>query len=140
MTVNPLTGWRIIAIDDSALIQRLVAEILAGFGAHDVFVTAIVDEAFARITTRRPDVVLCDWEMEPVDGLSFLRRVRKHTNASVADTPFIMLTAHSATESVRAAVREGANSYIIKPFAPATLLSHILKVKREPAKATWSVS
>jgi CheY-like chemotaxis protein len=122
---SPLT---ILVIDDSLFMQRLLAEMLASFGVGKVMTAASADEAFKRMDARIPDVIFCDWQMYPIDGLSLLRRLREQTQSRLAYVPFVMVTGHNANEDVTLALGEGANSYIVKPFSSETLMNHLIKV------------
>ena len=86
------------------------------------------EAAFRQIDIARPDLIICDWEMHPVDGLAILRTLRQNSPAKHPRIPFIMLTGHNGSEDVAAAVGEGADSYIVKPFTAETVMSHLLKV------------
>lgn len=115
-----------LLIDDNQFIRRLLLEILRSWGAGSVRMVESPDEAWTEMKVRRPDIIFCDWMMSPVDGLSFLRTLRQtpgHQNIQV-----IMLTGHASVDHVSTALGEGANSYIVKPFSPTTLMEHVLKV------------
>lgn len=99
---------------------------LISFGVGKVFQAESADQAFARMAVSRPDLIICDWQMHPVDGLAVLRKLRLQSAGS--RTPFIMLTGHNSNDDVATAIGEGADSYIVKPFSSATLMSHLLKV------------
>ena len=118
----------ILVIDDSPFMRRLLLEMLHSFGAGRVVCASGADEAFAEIGRDPPDLIVCDWEMYPEDGLSVLRRLRQHSGAHSFRIPFIMLTGHNGTEDVTTALGEGADSYIVKPFTSETLMNHLLKV------------
>ena len=75
-----------------------------------------------------PDLIICDWQMYPVDGLSVLRKLRLDTTSRLSRIPFIMLTGHNGADDVSTAMGEGADSYIVKPFSAGTLMNHLLKV------------
>ena len=122
---SPLT---VMVVDDSPFMQRLMAEMLASFGVGKVMTAAGADEAFQRMETRAPDVIFCDWQMYPVDGLAMLRRLRGMTQTGLAYIPFVMVTGHNANEDVTLALGEGADSYIVKPFSSETLMNHLIKV------------
>ena len=122
---SPLT---IMVIDDSPFMQRLMAEMLLSFGVGKVLTAAGAEEAFQRMETRSPDVIFCDWQMYPVDGLAMLRRLRQMTQTGLAYIPFVMVTGHNANEDVTLALGEGADSYIVKPFSCETLMNHLIKV------------
>ena len=71
----------------------------------------------------RPDVIVTDYMMPKMDGLSMLRELRK--NKTTADTPVIMLTAKSRVEDRSEAREAGADIYLSKPFSPKELRSAI---------------
>jgi CheY-like chemotaxis protein len=145
---SPLT---ILVIDDSPFMLRLLAEMLAGFGVGKVLTAATAEEAFERMQLRAPDVIFCDWQMYPTDGLAVLRRLRQQNESQLAYVPFVMVTGHNANEDVTLALGEGADSYVVKPFSSETLMNHLIKVivgdkshlaERGPpndAKEMWAV-
>ena len=122
---SPLT---ILVIDDSPYMLRLMAEMLGSFGVGKVWVAASAEEAFSRMQAGAPDVIFCDWQMHPTDGLAILRRLRQHNQSQLACIPFVMVTGHNANEDVTLALGEGADSYIVKPFSCETLMNHLIKV------------
>ncbi len=118
----------ILVIDDSEFVRRLLKEVLMSFGASKVFLAESAAQAFARIEIQCPDLIICDWQMYPVDGLTILRKIRLDASSRVSRVPFIMLTGHNNADDVSTAMGEGADSYIVKPFSAGTLMSHLLKV------------
>ena len=118
----------ILVIDDSDFVRRLVLEMLSGFGVGKILLAESANEAFARMDVARPDLIICDWQMHPVDGLAVLRKLRLQPSQDYPRIPFIMLTGHNSTDDVTTAIGEGADSYIVKPFSSATLMTHLLKV------------
>ena len=118
----------ILVIDDSEFVRRLVLEMLSGFGVGKILLAESAQEAFARMEVARPDLIICDWRMHPVDGLAVLRKLRLQPSEDYPRIPFIMLTGHNSTDDVTTAIGEGADSYIVKPFSSATLMTHLLKV------------
>ena len=122
---SPLT---ILVIDDSPFMLRLLAEMLGGFGVGKVLTAATAEEAFERMQLRSPDVIFCDWQMYPTDGLAVLRRLRQQSESHLAYVPFVMVTGHNANEDVTLALGEGADSYVVKPFSSETLMNHLIKV------------
>lgn len=118
----------ILVVDDSPYVRRLVQEILLSFGIGKVFLAESAEQAFLRLEMHSPDIIICDWQMHPVDGLAILRKLRLDNSSRYSRTPFIMLTGHAGNDDVAAAIGEGADSYIVKPFSAGTLMSHLLKV------------
>ena len=68
-------------------------------------------------------LVISDWNMEPMTGFDLLQEMR--SDPSLAEIPFIMVTAESKTENVIAAKKAGVSNYIVKPFNAQTLKSKI---------------
>jgi CheY-like chemotaxis protein len=118
----------ILVIDDSQFVRRLLQEMLLSFGVGKIFLAETAEEAFMRMKLTVPDLIICDWQMHPVDGLAVLRKLRLQSPGNSNRIPFIMLTGNSANDDVTTAIGEGADSYIVKPFSAATLMSHLLKV------------
>lgn len=134
----------ILVVDDSDFVRRLLKEVLTSFGATKIFLAESAEQAFARIEIECPDLIICDWQMHPVDGLSILRKLRLDTSSRLSRVPFIMLTGHNGADDVSTAIGEGADSYIVKPFSAATLMSHLLKViiaddEKVDGREAWAV-
>jgi two-component system chemotaxis response regulator CheY len=75
-------------------------------------------------------VILLDWNMPDVDGLTILKKIK--TNESLKDTSVIMVTAERNSEQVVEAAHSGVNGYVVKPFSSneiKTKLETTLKVK-----------
>ncbi len=134
----------ILVVDDSQFVRRLIQEILLSFGVVKVFLTESAEQAFTSLDMHCPDLIICDWQMHPVDGLAILRKIRLDNSSRYSRTPFIMLTGHAGSDDVATAIGEGADSYIVKPFSAATLMSHLLKVivsekDVEDEREAWAV-
>ena len=105
---------RALVVDDSAVARRIVGRIVAGLG-FEVIEAADGEEALACL--RRYDDVglaLVDWNMEPMDGIAFVRAVRAepgHRNLRL-----MMVTAQTGPEAIAQALEVGADEYLMKPF------------------------
>lgn len=114
-----------LVIDDNHFIRRLMREILLAFGARSVREANRAEDGLDAVAQDPPDIILCDWMMRPMDGLEFLRTLRSGPWSSI---PVIMVTGHATADHVAAALGDGADSYVVKPFRAMTLLEHIAKV------------
>ncbi len=117
---------RILIVDDYATMLRILRNLLKQLGFEDVHDASDGEAALKQIANNTYDLIISDWNMEPMTGIELLRAVR--SNSDTADTKFIMITAESATENVIAAKRAGVNNYIIKPFTSEILLGKIQTV------------
>lgn len=116
----------VLIVDDNVFIRRLLKEVLVSMGCRRVREADGAFEALECVRRRPPDLVFCDWMMSPVDGLALLKKLR--AERFMSGVPIIMVSGHSTQEQVAMALGEGADSYIVKPFRPSTLIDHILKV------------
>ena len=71
-------------------------------------------EALAWCRAAMPDAILLDWNMPVMNGLEFLRQLRKELGG---DHPKVVFcTVESSVDQIRAALDAGAAEYIMKPF------------------------
>ncbi len=113
--VQPLGGTPavVVAIDDDAVILRVIAKVLASAGM--VCHTATTGEAGLRlIRETRPDLVLLDVVLVGEDGFTICREIRR--TWSPEELPVVMVTGLEDLASIQAAYRAGANDFLAKPL------------------------
>src|SRR5205085_2246700 len=104
---------RVLIVDDSVVIRRLVSHALGEDDAIEVVGSAADGAiALAKIPTLNPDVITLDIEMPEMDGLTFLKRVRKEY-PRIRVIMFSTLTTRGATATIDALVL-GADDYVAK--------------------------
>jgi two-component system chemotaxis response regulator CheB len=108
------TKIRVLIVDDSAVVRRVLAEILSADPALDVVGTAangkLALEAVARL---QPDVVTLDVEMPEMDGIETVKHLRK-THSRLPIIMFSAFTERGSSAAVRA-LANGASDYVFKP-------------------------
>jgi len=105
---------RVLVVDDSVVVRRLVASILAEEEAIEVVGTAPNGRiALDKVDQLRPDIVVLDIEMPEMDGLTALARMREHY-PQVKVIMFSVLTERGAGATLDA-LRLGAADYVTKP-------------------------
>src|SRR6516164_4524841 len=126
-------GIRILVIEDETAIADFVVRGLREEG-FTVECAADGDSAWHALQTGPWDLVLLDWWLPGVDGLTLLRRFRQ-TNRS---TPVLFLTARDAVSDRVRGLDSGADDYLCKPFAFAELLARVraLVRRREQGSGT----
>ena len=120
----------ILVVEDEPVTQELIAANLERAG-HRVTRAASVPEAAAAMREVLPDLVLLDWILPDVTGVSFARRLR--TDQRTRDIPIIMLTGRSQETDKVTGLEAGADDYITKPFSPRELLARVKAVIRRRA-------
>ncbi len=116
----------VLIVDDYKTMLRIIRNLLKQIDFENVEEASDGGEAFTKLQTGNFDLVISDWNMEPVTGLQLLQMVR--ADAKLRTIPFIMVTAESKTENVIAARQAGVSNYIVKPFSAETLRVKIAKV------------
>ena len=109
----------VLVVDDFKMTIRIVHNLLRQIGFSDLDEAANGAEALGKLRSKSYDLIISDWNMEPMTGIELLRAVR--ADRTLAQTPFIMITAESKTENVIAAKQAGANNFIVKPFSAEKL-------------------
>jgi two-component system chemotaxis response regulator CheY len=117
MTAN--ATMPILVVDDYKTTIKIVHGLLRQLGFDNLDEAANGEEAMRKLRQKPYQLVISDWNMEPMTGFELLKSVR--ADASLRAMPFIMITAESKTENVVAAKQAGANNYIVKPFNAQTL-------------------
>jgi DNA-binding NtrC family response regulator len=107
---------RVLVIDDEELMREYVEEALIRAG-HEVTAVSGGREGLDLLHEKGFDVVVTDLKMTPMDGLEVVRRVREEQ----IDTRCIVMTAYGTIETAVAALKNGAEDYILKPFTPDVL-------------------
>ena len=111
---------RIMLVDDSVTMRRIQKTQLAGLGIDDIVEAENGQTALTQLKDNMPiDIILLDWNMPIMDGLTFLKTVRK--NPDYKSVKIFMCTSESEKRKVIEAMREGADNYIVKPFNPDAL-------------------
>ena len=113
----------ILVVDDSSTMFRITREMLRKIGFDDVDEANGGNTALAKMRTKRYDLVISDWNMEPMTGYDLLKQVR--ADPLLGQIPFIMVTGSAHVENVMAAKKAGVNNFIVKPFDALTMKKKI---------------
>ena len=102
-----------LVVDDSRVIRKVAGRIVEELG-FEVLEAADGAEALALCRAALPDAVLLDWNMPAMNGLDFLRALRREPGG---DEPVVVFcTVENEPERIAEALDAGADEYIMKPF------------------------
>jgi two-component system chemotaxis response regulator CheY len=121
-----------LVVDDSRVVRKAARRIVETLGFT---VREAEDGAQALVACREamPKVVLLDWNMPVMDGISFLRAARAEFGP---DRPVVVLcTTEAAVERIVEALEAGAQEYIMKPFDAALLQDKFVQAGLLPDRA-----
>ena len=116
----------ILIIDDYKTMLKIVRGLLNQLGFMNIEEASDGSMAWNMMQEKPYRLLLCDWNMEPMNGLDLLKKIR--ADAKFAKMPFIMVTAETKAENILIAKQAGVNNYIVKPFNLATLKTKMMAV------------
>ncbi|MBI2851462.1 MAG: response regulator [Chloroflexi bacterium] len=111
---------RVMVVDDEPGILRFVRTIL-DLAGYDVITTTSGEESLQLAQSQPVDIIILDILMQPLSGFDVLEKLR-----TFSKVPVIVFTAQR--EIAEAALKEGADGYIEKPFRPEQLTRKIQDV------------
>ena len=130
-----ISSLKILVADDTPFVRSLIVKMLqkanagtvheasSGAGALDVLVE----------TKGKIDCVVCDWNMEPINGPQVLSLIRRGAVRGIPrELPILMLTSHADVELVKLAASLDATAYLTKPVAIEKLVASIAKAIAKP--------
>jgi len=115
----------ILTVDDAATMRQVVSFALTDAG-HTVAEASGVDEALARASKSKFDLVIADLNMPGKNGLELVKALRAMPDFRFA--PILMLTTEHRDELKAAGRQAGVTGWIVKPFEPRVLLDVVKKV------------
>lgn len=121
---------RILIVDDSKETARLVEKFLHAMQVRNTITATSVKEAVAVLFNNKVDLIISDYKMDQIDGISFLRLLRSGASADAQtrgklnayrSIPFLVLTGAATKDVIEAAVDCGAFAVMAKPLKPQVL-------------------
>ena len=119
-------NMKILIVDDYQTMLRILAKLLKQLNFSNIEDAKDGTEALQKLRAEKFDMVISDWNMEPMKGIELLHEVRE--DEKLKHLPFIMITAESKSENIVAAKESGVSNYIVKPFNAETLKGKIVSV------------
>jgi two-component system chemotaxis response regulator CheY len=122
----------ILVAEDLQPMRTLIVSVLDAFGIGTIYEASNGENAYRLFQKHNPDIVITDWLMEPVDGLEFIRMIRREEKSVNRLVPVIMMTGYSAMQRVTLARDLGATEFLTKPFTGRDLAKRINLIINRP--------
>jgi two-component system chemotaxis response regulator CheY len=113
-------NMHILVVDDFKTMRRIVGNLLNQLGFSNITDASDGEAALEKLAEAKFDLIISDWNMEPMSGFELLQIVRAK-ECYLKTIPFVMITAESKPDNVIKAKQAGVNNYIVKPFNAETL-------------------
>ncbi len=120
---------KIMLVDDSKTMRSIQKSVLGQLGYSEIEEACDGQDALSKVGAFQPDLLLVDWNMPNMDGITFVKHYRQ-TNKT---TPIIMVTTESEKSRVIEAIKAGVNNYVVKPFTPDALSQRITETLTKKA-------
>jgi len=128
----PLRHISVLVVDDNHHMRTIVNTLLRSLGCQDVRECGDGATAFEILRSRPADIIILDLRMDTLDGMDFVRLLRRSSDSPCPMCPVIMMTGHSERRFVTAARDAGITEFVAKPISAKALCARIEAVLVAP--------
>jgi CheY-like chemotaxis protein len=121
-----------LIIEDNTHMRTLLRSLLHALGIKQVYEAADGNSAYVELREKRPDFVLTDLSMKPVDGIEFTKMVRTGKDSPNPYVPIVMVTGHTERHRVEAARDAGITEFLAKPITAQNLFLRVAELVQRP--------
>ena len=129
---SPVLDLCVLLVEDNEHMRALLRALLKALGVRKICEYSDGTEALEELAATRPDFILTDLSMAPVDGLQFARAVRRLPEESLCIVPIIMVTGHTELRRIQAARDAGVTEVLAKPITAGALFQRIDEIVHRP--------
>lgn len=121
-----------LVVEDTLPMQKLLVSVLDALGIKNVETASNGNDAFLSFVKGNHDIVLSDWQMEPMNGIELTRQIRNNPASPNRLVPIILITGYSAWSRVEESRDAGVTEFLVKPFTAHDLARRIAHVINKP--------
>jgi len=122
----------ILVVEDIAPMRNLIIGVLEALGIGKINSAEHGGSGFALFKQLNPDIIITDWEMEPVSGFEMIHKIRNDPTSPNKTVPIILITGYSAKNRVIQARDIGVTEFLTKPFTGQDLAKRIAHIINRP--------
>ncbi|MCB1721958.1 MAG: response regulator [Rhodospirillales bacterium] len=122
----------VLIVEDNLPMVELIKSLLTAFGIKKISSARDGEEGFTLYRKETFDLVITDWMMKPVDGISLTRRLRNDPLSPNQYVPVILMTGFSEKRRVMQARDVGVTEFLVKPFNARDLYRRIAQIIEKP--------
>jgi len=129
MTAAAFGDYSVLVIEDEPFTRMVLSRMLSTLGFKAVHQARDGTSGLDAVRGHTPDIILCDVEMQPMDGLGFLKALRGSGDARELSLPVVFMTNRTDEGRMAEARALGAGTFLVKPATPdnlrQTLAAHL---------------
>lgn len=132
--MSGLKELTVLVVEDSEPMMEVIVRILTKFGFGRILRATDGEQGFSLFQRMKPDLVITDWHMEPVDGLEMTRWIRRNKYSVKRTIPIILMTGFTEHTRIANARDIGVTEILVKPFSANDLarrLMHVIDMPRD---------
>jgi two-component system chemotaxis response regulator CheY len=123
---NDFARLTILVVDDDPTMRSVITSALRAAGCNQVRQASNGEQALNIVRQAHIDLITCDYQMAPVDGLTFVKRLRELPEG--ATKPVVMLTANNRPEDAWAGRELKVSAWLVKPITPQAVIKRVASV------------
>jgi len=143
--VSGIQDIRILVVDDSEYMLKLMREFLYILGLRSVSTVGDGESALKLLAREEPHLVITDLKMRPMSGLEFIAAVRSGKNIPNPTIPIVVVTGFADLKTVQQLTAAGASGVLVKPVSLVALRERVLpllplprEAEAEPRPGSWA--
>lgn len=128
--MDDFARYTVLLIEPHQLVRRIMRDILRVIGVGNTHAVETIEDGYCWLKNNHADVVMVDWS-SATDAMSLLRLLRAEDSPNPY-VPVVVVSAYGDRDHVREARDGGASEYMLKPFAPQTVVARLHSVIDHP--------
>jgi two-component system chemotaxis response regulator CheY len=132
MTDIDISNLKFLILDKNQFMRKILRDLLRSFHVRTIKEVNDGGDGLKELRSFKPDIILTEWEMRPIDGIEFARIIRNSQDVYDRFVPIIMVTAHSQIGRIKQARDSGINEFLVKPISARALYSRITSLIENP--------
>lgn len=122
----------LLLVEDQPALCEMVNNALKRLGFHHIVIARDGVKGLEALESRRIDIVLTDWTMDRMDGVTMTRLIRVSKNPANRMVPIVMMSGRTTPEDVREARDAGITEFVSKPFDIKQLCDRLIAIVEKP--------
>ncbi len=122
----------LLVVEDTFPMLVLAKSLLHIFGFRNILTAKSGEEGYELYQQYKPDLIITDWFMEPMDGIDLTKKIRTDEKSVNPYIPIIMISGYASRPRVEAARDNGVTEFVIKPYTAKDLYNKIIQLVEHP--------